>query len=270
MPELYQSSSSPEEPSLLEEHIAQSVSRDRPRGQVNSASADATAAAIPTGDTSSAPYLYAANATIRRPSQQANALPAPARPPPPTATTANPSSSVYFSSATSADFDSRAATRPPYQPPSGHAYSTGAAMPHSSGHSRPHYRYHSPPQPHLPRAKSPYAYPETQSQVNRHYNNSQPNQGAGYNAYFHGPLQSAQYPHTLPHQPRAPQPYHSMQPSGYPPRTGSLPAYYSRRVLSAEEKELRRKVSHSAIEKRRRERTNAVLRSLQDMVPGLP
>ncbi|KAJ1808960.1 pyruvate dehydrogenase E1, beta subunit, partial [Coemansia sp. RSA 2523] len=38
----------------------------------------------------------------------------------------------------------------------------------------------------------------------------------------------------------------------------------------AEEKELRRKVSHSAIEKRRRERTNAVLCSLQDMVPGLP
>ncbi|KAJ2820501.1 hypothetical protein IWW50_005031 [Coemansia erecta] len=40
--------------------------------------------------------------------------------------------------------------------------------------------------------------------------------------------------------------------------------------MSAEEKEIRRKVSHSAIEKRRRERTNAVLRNLQDMVPGLP
>ncbi|KAJ2162274.1 hypothetical protein GGF46_000765 [Coemansia sp. RSA 552] len=45
---------------------------------------------------------------------------------------------------------------------------------------------------------------------------------------------------------------------------------YSRSMLSAEEKELRRKVSHSAIEKRRRERTNAVLRDLQDMVPGIP
>ncbi|KAJ2502946.1 pyruvate dehydrogenase E1, beta subunit [Coemansia sp. RSA 1972] len=49
-----------------------------------------------------------------------------------------------------------------------------------------------------------------------------------------------------------------------------MATHFSRRFLSAEEKEIRRKVSHSAIEKRRRERTNAVLRSLQDMVPGLP
>ncbi|KAJ2228511.1 hypothetical protein IWW45_006579 [Coemansia sp. RSA 485] len=43
----------------------------------------------------------------------------------------------------------------------------------------------------------------------------------------------------------------------------------SSRPLTAEEKEIKRKVSHSAIEKRRRERTNAVLRELQDIVPGL-
>ncbi|KAJ2490530.1 hypothetical protein IWW37_003090 [Coemansia sp. RSA 2050] len=41
------------------------------------------------------------------------------------------------------------------------------------------------------------------------------------------------------------------------------------RPLTAEEKEMKRKVSHSAIEKRRRERTNAVLRELQNIVPGL-
>ncbi|KAJ2003229.1 Upstream stimulatory factor 1 [Coemansia thaxteri] len=43
----------------------------------------------------------------------------------------------------------------------------------------------------------------------------------------------------------------------------------SGRPLTAEEKEMKRKVSHSAIEKRRRERTNAVLRELQTIVPGL-
>ncbi|KAJ2716784.1 Upstream stimulatory factor 1 [Coemansia spiralis] len=43
----------------------------------------------------------------------------------------------------------------------------------------------------------------------------------------------------------------------------------ARAQLTAEEKEKRRKVSHSAIEKRRRERTNSVLTKLQRMVPGL-
>ncbi|KAJ2661072.1 hypothetical protein IWW48_002627 [Coemansia sp. RSA 1200] len=43
----------------------------------------------------------------------------------------------------------------------------------------------------------------------------------------------------------------------------------TRSVYTAEEKEMRRKISHSAIEKRRRERTNNVLRDLQDMVPWL-
>ncbi|KAJ2907594.1 hypothetical protein GGI21_003731 [Coemansia aciculifera] len=51
--------------------------------------------------------------------------------------------------------------------------------------------------------------------------------------------------------------------------TGSLGLNGSGRPLTAEEKEMKRKVSHSAIEKRRRERTNAVLRELQDIVPGL-
>ncbi|KAJ2680455.1 Sterol regulatory element-binding protein 2 [Coemansia spiralis] len=41
------------------------------------------------------------------------------------------------------------------------------------------------------------------------------------------------------------------------------------RPLTAEEKEMKRKVSHSAIEKRRRERTNSVLHELQGIVPGL-
>ncbi|KAJ2746490.1 hypothetical protein GGI20_001333 [Coemansia sp. BCRC 34301] len=50
---------------------------------------------------------------------------------------------------------------------------------------------------------------------------------------------------------------------------GSLGLGGSGRPLTAEEKEIKRKVSHSAIEKRRRERTNAVLRELQDIVPGL-
>ncbi|KAI9476826.1 hypothetical protein BX667DRAFT_515161 [Coemansia mojavensis] len=213
MPE-YQSS--PEEPSLLEEHINAS----RPRAQTNST--NATAAAISTDD-SNPPY--AKNATIP---SHAGALSARAP------ATAN--SSVYFNS------DPRAA-----QP----AHRLSA-----------HNHSHSPPQPYVPRTKSPYAYPETQ-RANRYYSNSQPGQSTSYNAYYHGP-QPAPYP--MPPQPRAP--YH--MPPGYPPRTSSLPAYYSRRVLSAEEKELRRKVSHSAIEKRRRERTNAVLRNLQDMVPGLP
>ncbi|KAJ1733052.1 hypothetical protein LPJ61_001745 [Coemansia biformis] len=43
----------------------------------------------------------------------------------------------------------------------------------------------------------------------------------------------------------------------------------TRAQYTAEEKERRRKVSHSAIEKRRRERTNSVLNKLQRMVPGL-
>ncbi|KAJ2878317.1 hypothetical protein IWW38_006352, partial [Coemansia aciculifera] len=43
----------------------------------------------------------------------------------------------------------------------------------------------------------------------------------------------------------------------------------ARSVYSAEEKEKRRKISHSAIEKRRRERTNNVLKDLQVMVPWL-
>ncbi|KAI8325827.1 hypothetical protein GQ54DRAFT_308050 [Martensiomyces pterosporus] len=43
----------------------------------------------------------------------------------------------------------------------------------------------------------------------------------------------------------------------------------SRSIYTAEEKEMRRKISHSAIEKRRRERTNNVLRDLQNMVPWL-
>ncbi|KAJ1931799.1 hypothetical protein FBU59_006592 [Linderina macrospora] len=43
----------------------------------------------------------------------------------------------------------------------------------------------------------------------------------------------------------------------------------SRSIYTAEEKEMRRKISHSAIEKRRRERTNTVLKDLQDMVPWL-
>ncbi|KAJ2667002.1 hypothetical protein IW148_000421 [Coemansia sp. RSA 1199] len=43
----------------------------------------------------------------------------------------------------------------------------------------------------------------------------------------------------------------------------------ARSQFSAEEKEMRRKISHSAIEKRRRERTNNVLHDLQHMVPWL-
>ncbi|KAJ1651620.1 hypothetical protein GGF38_005541 [Coemansia sp. RSA 25] len=43
----------------------------------------------------------------------------------------------------------------------------------------------------------------------------------------------------------------------------------ARSMYSAEEKEMRRKISHSAIEKRRRERTNNVLKDLQVMVPWL-
>ncbi|KAJ1904877.1 hypothetical protein LPJ81_002238 [Coemansia sp. IMI 209127] len=43
----------------------------------------------------------------------------------------------------------------------------------------------------------------------------------------------------------------------------------ARSMYTAEEKETRRKISHSAIEKRRRERTNNVLRDLQNMVPWL-
>ncbi|ORX74569.1 hypothetical protein DL89DRAFT_264407 [Linderina pennispora] len=43
----------------------------------------------------------------------------------------------------------------------------------------------------------------------------------------------------------------------------------SRSIYTAEEKEMRRKISHSAIEKRRRERTNTVLKDLQEMVPWL-
>ncbi|KAJ2454995.1 hypothetical protein EV183_001099 [Coemansia sp. RSA 2336] len=220
MPE-YQSS--PEEPSLLEEHINAS----RPRGQANSTNATAAIA-------SDSNPPYAANATTRHPHTSA----LPARSP---VTAAN--SSMYFTSR---------AKRP------AHAYSAEASHLSAHGHS------HSSPQPYVPRAKSPYAYPETQ-RANHYYSNPQPNQTTGYSAYFHGP-QPAHFP--MPPQPRVPQPYH--MPPGYPSRTSSLPAYYSRRVLSAEEKELRRKVSHSAIEKRRRERTNAVLRNLQDMVPGLP
>ncbi|KAJ1721579.1 Upstream stimulatory factor 1 [Coemansia erecta] len=53
-----------------------------------------------------------------------------------------------------------------------------------------------------------------------------------------------------------------------PPGVRALQGTYSRQ-LTAEEKEMKRKVSHSAIEKRRRERTNAVLRELQEIVPGL-
>ncbi|KAJ1961607.1 Upstream stimulatory factor 1 [Dipsacomyces acuminosporus] len=50
---------------------------------------------------------------------------------------------------------------------------------------------------------------------------------------------------------------------------GTSHMFPANRPLTAEEKELKRKVSHSAIEKRRRERTNAVLRELQTIVPGL-
>ncbi|KAJ1935425.1 hypothetical protein EC988_008490, partial [Linderina pennispora] len=50
---------------------------------------------------------------------------------------------------------------------------------------------------------------------------------------------------------------------------GARPSFSQGRPLTAEEKEIKRKVSHSAIEKRRRERTNAVLRELQNIVPGL-
>ncbi|KAJ2378747.1 Upstream stimulatory factor 1 [Coemansia sp. RSA 2607] len=53
-----------------------------------------------------------------------------------------------------------------------------------------------------------------------------------------------------------------------PPGVRSLQGTYGRQ-LTAEEKEIKRKVSHSAIEKRRRERTNTVLRELQEIVPGL-
>ncbi|PIA18702.1 hypothetical protein COEREDRAFT_79702 [Coemansia reversa NRRL 1564] len=42
-----------------------------------------------------------------------------------------------------------------------------------------------------------------------------------------------------------------------------------RSQFTAEEKEKRRKISHSAIEKRRRERTNIVLNNLQQIVPWL-
>ncbi|KAJ2793281.1 hypothetical protein H4R21_005958, partial [Coemansia helicoidea] len=54
------------------------------------------------------------------------------------------------------------------------------------------------------------------------------------------------------------------------PTAGDAPVYAGRRLLTAEEKEMRRKISHSAIEKRRRERTNSVLRELQEIIPGLP
>ncbi|KAJ2781797.1 hypothetical protein H4R18_002658 [Coemansia javaensis] len=53
-------------------------------------------------------------------------------------------------------------------------------------------------------------------------------------------------------------------------QVADVPVYAPRRMMTAEEKEIRRKISHSAIEKRRRERTNAVLRDLQDIIPGLP
>ncbi|KAJ1946075.1 Sterol regulatory element-binding protein 2, partial [Linderina macrospora] len=67
--------------------------------------------------------------------------------------------------------------------------------------------------------------------------------------------------------------YYHESPSQMGGRNSSQQGYYYQRhpsrPLTAEEKEIKRKVSHSAIEKRRRERTNAVLRELQNIVPGL-
>ncbi|KAJ2551630.1 Sterol regulatory element-binding protein 2 [Coemansia sp. RSA 1933] len=103
-----------------------------------------------------------------------------------------------------------------------------------------------------------------------HSHRSQSHRFAGYD-YINGPnpdmlSYSAQQNHTA-----ASATASSSSPSSAVPGSATAGASYllEGRPLTAEEKELKRKVSHSAIEKRRRERTNTVLRELQGIIPSL-
>ncbi|KAJ2843668.1 hypothetical protein IWW36_005478 [Coemansia brasiliensis] len=68
---------------------------------------------------------------------------------------------------------------------------------------------------------------------------------------------------------KSPSPVSSKTASPQPQKRASGRRRGARSLYTAEEKEMRRKISHSAIEKRRRERTNNVLCQLQHMVPWL-
>ncbi|KAJ2716383.1 hypothetical protein H4R19_000680 [Coemansia spiralis] len=139
---------------------------------------------------------------------------------------------------------------------------------HPSRAASPHP--HSDPQPH-----PGYAY-ASQQQQRSHFMYMQANYADTglYHAAAHP--HEARHPYGPPAGPHgtciaATMPHHIVRnPMRHPAAVGDAPVYAGRRLLTAEEKEMRRKVSHSAIEKRRRERTNAVLRDLQDIIPGLP
>ncbi|KAI8325832.1 hypothetical protein GQ54DRAFT_330636 [Martensiomyces pterosporus] len=117
---------------------------------------------------------------------------------------------------------------------------------HSPGHYHQHHRHSASSVPH------PY-----QPQHHSH------NHSYSYSYNHSMPIPPPHTPHMQTSRPAGPVSSSPVTPPGI------RPVFPGSRPLTAEEKEMKRKVSHSAIEKRRRERTNAVLRELQNIVPGL-
>ncbi|KAJ2082830.1 hypothetical protein H4R24_001288 [Coemansia sp. RSA 988] len=151
-------------------------------------------------------------------------------------------------------------------------------------HHRLYRPYHKPPSQHRSREVNSYTYVDMHYHPSQHLTHQQIEQQSSetyidWNMSNELP-QYARHPYaanlpgrapvsalTVPHGCTIRSATHIASPAT---STGFTTTNTPMRGLTAEEKEMRRKVSHSAIEKRRRERTNAVLRSLQDMVPGLP
>ncbi|KAJ2197529.1 hypothetical protein IW144_002375 [Coemansia sp. RSA 522] len=289
MPEPYQLSSSPEERSLLEEHISRNTAHEKSLKRPAASTSASVPAVIPVGNTDGSPQQYVKSDMHQIPAPRVHTQTPPTHMSSSAGVRVPPRSTLPNASAIdSTRHESYSAAQFAFTPASEHARPADIAVQPSTGRSRPYRRHFSNTHPYSSQSAGPYNY-EGQSQPERHSAHQQAlqqqNQNfvytrhAGFSPQHMGavPL-SAHHPHPMPISPYTP-PQHmghhfvvrsAMLPSHPAAHADHMATHFSRRFLSAEEKELRRKVSHSAIEKRRRERTNAVLCSLQDMVPGLP
>ncbi|KAJ2797268.1 hypothetical protein H4R20_005246 [Coemansia guatemalensis] len=309
MPEPYQPSS-PEEKSLLEEHIVFHSASDKISGHLCGTASAGTSETMAFGENgsssanntppfanrhsrsqemlSSTPPMSAAfpargyQQSSDRPAITSAIASAPGNPSP-----TSPASSALFSRSMPSD-------PYPHFHPLQHTHTQSYSEFPSSrqpSNQRLYRPYHKPTSQHRSREANSYAYVDMHYHSSQHPSHQQIEQQPS-EAYIHSNHmavdwnlsnelpQYARHPYTASLSGRAPVSalsmprsctVHSATNMASPATSAGFAAINTpMRGLTAEEKEMRRKVSHSAIEKRRRERTNAVLRSLQDMVPGLP
>ncbi|KAJ2310143.1 hypothetical protein IWW51_004681, partial [Coemansia sp. RSA 2702] len=235
MPEPYQSSSSassPEERSLLEEHIARNASRDTAPGTPaasTSADADAgaTTAAIPTRDTSGSPHLYANSGQHSSRAHLMHTQSLAARPP--SAHRQQPPQTLatlgagYGAQGPTARKDAHGPAQPGHVSGSEQAHPAGIAIPRTDSHSHSHshghghqHRRHTAPHRHPSRSASPYMRIDDRPPPERYYSHQQalplhhqdrPHSQHGQN-YHHPHHAYMQHPHSA---------YTSQQPGPAPP-----------------------------------------------------